>query len=135
MTVVKRRIVLDVIDEDESGDGVLVKRGGAIETLDSLTGFEEAKAEKQVLAFDESDRDLMSGTSITTGRVLLLESFATIRVKLDDTTDTGIVVKPPDSDDDTIPGKLYLEGEFTHIYVTPIGASDDVIVVVSVVGA
>lgn len=134
-TYVTRQVQVQVA-ERSSGEGLIFKRGDRSAKFDALDTLNEARFEKYVLAIPTTDQDLMIGASITAGRILYIETDTEITVKLDDTTDTGFVVKPvPTTVTDDKRGVLYLEGNFTHVYATVAGASGSANILIGIVGA
>jgi hypothetical protein len=135
MTYIKRQVKVQV-SESQNGEGSLFKRGDRETSHGAVTGLEEVGTGKFSITIPATDQDLMEGMGITTGRILYIETDTEITVKLDNTGDTGFKVKPvADASASTKKGTLYLEGTFTHVYVTVAGASGTASVVVGVVGA
>ena len=123
-TYVKRQVQIQV-SESQNGANLIFKRGDSPIKFDADDNLAEAEYKKYVLTLPVTDKDLLDGTTITAGRILQIETDTELTVKLDDTGDTGIVVKPVSSDDsETKRGVLYLEGNFTHVYITIAGTGE-----------
>jgi len=136
MTTYVTRQVQVQVSERTSGENLIFKRGDRAAKFEALDTLNEARFEKYVLAIPTTDQDLMVGASISAGRILYIETDTEITIKLDDTTDTGFVVKPvPTTVTDDKRGVLYLEGNFTHVYATVAGASGSANVLIGIVGA
>lgn len=136
MTVYMVRQLRIQASEEQSGQNLIFRRGDKEIKFNAEAVLNEAGLDKLSITIPTVDKDLMEGQEIATGRMLYIETDSEIRVKLDDTTDTGFLVKPISSDDaSTKPGSLYLEGEFTHVYVTTIGASGTAKIIFAVAGA
>lgn len=117
--------------EQQNGEGILISRGGRPTSISGLDALNEAELKKYVLAAPTVDKDLLEGSLVAIGRILYIETDQDITVKLADTTDTGIEVKPLNS---STPGVLYLEGSFSKVYVSLAGTTDANILM-GVVGA
>ena len=136
MTTYFKRQVQAQLTEDQSGQRVLLRRGQSETAFNDIAALNEGGLLKFEIPIPTTDKDLMSGTEITTGKVLYLETDTELLVKLADVSDTGIVVKPlVDDEAITKPGVLYLEGEFTKVYVTPAGTTGNANVIFGVIGA
>lgn len=135
-TYVTRQVQLQV-SERSNGEDLVMKRGDRSVKFEALAALNEARFEKFVLPVPTTDQDLMDGASITTGRILYIETDKEITVKLADTGDTGFTVKPVPATVSTSEtrGTLYLEGSFTHVYVSVAGSSGSANVLVGIVGA
>lgn len=134
-TYVKRQIIVQ-ISQKQNGEDLVFKRGDRETKFDAVAALEEGGLAKVIIPLPASDRDLMEGQEITTGRILYMEVNVETRVKLDDTGDTGFLVKPVvTADASTKPGVLYLEGTFTHVYVTPTGSSGNATIIFGIAGA
>ena len=134
-TYITRQVQLDV-SENQNGTGQVIKRGETPVKFEEVAELAEAEFKKYVIALPVTDKDLMEGTTIALAKILYLETDTELTVKLADVGDTGIKVKPLVTDDAaTKRGTLYLEGEFTKVYVTPVGATGDANVIMGVVGA
>lgn len=132
---VKRQIDLEA-SQSRNGQGTVLKRGGVQIRFDAVTDLNEGGLQKLVIPLPALDKDLMEGQEITTGRILYMETDTELVVKLDDTGDTGIIVMPVVEDSaDSKPGTLYLDGSFSHVYVTPVGATGNATIVVGILGA
>jgi len=134
-TYVKRKISFQVT-EDQGGQRIVLKRGDTDILFESEAALEEGGLHKFVIPIPATNQDLMAGLIITTGRILYIETDTEITVKLAATSDTGFKVKPvvtADAADKR--GTLYLEGEFTHVYVTIAGTSGTANVIMGLVGA
>jgi len=121
--------------EESSGKKVLINRGDSETKFDALDELAEVEFSKQAIALPASNVDLMQGSSMSLARILYIETDTELLVKLALTSDTGFKVKPVDSNDLTKRGTLYLEGSFTHVYVTPTGTTGEANVLVGIVGA
>lgn len=134
-TYVTRQIQLSVA-ENQNGTGQVINRGERPTKFDEEDSLAEAEFKKYVIALPETDKDLLEGTTITLAKILYLETDTEMTVKLGTTGDTGFKVKPLVSDDAAEKrGTLYLEGEFTHVYVTPTGITGNANVIMGVIGA
>ena len=134
-TYVTRQIQLTVA-ENQNGSNQIIKRGDTPTKFDAVAALEEVEFKKYVIALPETDKDLLAETTIGTAKILYIETDTELTVKLVTTGDTGFKVKPLVSDDaETKKGTLYLEGEFSHVYVTPTGSSGNANVTMGVVGA
>jgi hypothetical protein len=132
---VKRQIDLEA-SQSRNGQGVVLKRGGVQIRFDAVADLNEGGLQKVVVPLPVTDKDLMEGQEITTGRILYLETDTEMVVKLDDTEDTGVTIMPVvDDSADSKPGTLYLEGSFSHVYVTPVGTTGSATVIVGILGA
>jgi hypothetical protein len=123
--IVSRQIIVSAVDSLKE---TVFSRGIKQVKFESLG---EGGLRKFKISQPFTNQDLMAGSSVTSGVILYIESDAEIVVKLDNTGDTGFTIKPISS---TEPGILYLEGTFTHVYATGVGAVDANIVV-GIVGA
>jgi hypothetical protein len=113
-----------------------MRRGDRQTKFNDVAELDEGGLQKVVVPLPAIDWDLMAGQKITTGRLLYLEADVETLVKLDAAGDTGVKVKPMvAADAATKPGILYLEGEFTHVYVTPTGSSGNATLVFGIAGA
>lgn len=136
MTTYYTRQIRTQLTEDRSGQKVLLRRGQDETKFNDVAALDEGGLSKVVVPIPTTDKDLMDSQEITTGSVLYIETDTELTVKLDDTTDTGITVKPlVAADASEKPGVLYLEGEFTHVYITVAGASGNANVIFGVIGA
>jgi len=136
MTTYYTRQIRAQLSEDRSGQHVLLRRGQDETKFNEVTDLNESGLSKVVIPIPTTDKDLLDGHEITNGKVLYLETDTEILVKLDDTADTGVSVKPLVSDDASEkPGIMYLEGEFTHVYVSVAGTSGNATVIFGVIGA
>lgn len=135
MTTYIERQVIFRVSENQNGEGKIISRGDRSTRFDALDDLIEGELLKYVISAPTTDKDLLSGSTIAAARILYIETDVEIRVKLDDTADTGFLVTPVDSDNaDTKRGTLYLEGNFTHVYVS-VGGTTDANVIMGVVGA
>ena len=132
MLYISRNVKL-VVSEDRNS-GYLIWRSGRDIKFEDLLALSEAKLTKQIISLPATDRDLLQGTSISVVKILYIETDTELLVKLESTGDTGFKVKPIDSSDLTKKGTLYLEGDFSHVYVTPTGTTGDATVLMGVVG-
>ena len=133
MTYMIRQVQLR-ISEQANGEDLLFQRGDRPAKFDGVDDLAEVRAEKSVLTLPVVNQDLMVGSSIAVGRILYLETNSELEVRLDDVGDTGVVVKPVvAAEGSTKRGTLYLEGEFSHVYVS-IGGTGSAIVWVGIVG-
>jgi len=134
-TYVTRQVQL-AVNENQNGTGQVIKRGQTPTKFDGVNELAEAEFKKYVIALPETDKDLLEGSTIALAKILYIETDTELVVKLETTGDTGITVKPLVSDDNEEKrGTLYLEGEFTKMYITPTGASGNANVIMGVVGA
>jgi len=134
-TYVQRQAIIQVA-EMRTGEKEIFRRGDRVTKFEELEALNECETKKYSVAIPETDKDLIEGTTITTGRILYIETDTEITVKLNNTTDTGFKVKPlVDSEGSNKPGTLYMESEFTHVYVTIAGASGNANIFMGVVGA
>lgn len=134
-TYITRQIKLQVAQE-QSGQNLVIRRGDKETRFNGLSALAEAGIAKLAIPIPTVDKDLMEGHEIAVGRIVYLETDTELLVKLDDVGDTGITVKPLDSAEASDkPGVLYLEGDFTHVYISVSGASGTANVVFGVVGA
>ena len=122
--------------EDQNGQNLIFRRGDRETKFSAVSSIDEAGLSKLTIPLPTTNKDLMEGQDITTGKVLYLETDTELLVRLDAVGDTGFLVKPIVEDDaSTKPGMLYLEGEFTHVYVTPTGSTGDAKVIFVIAGA
>ena len=122
--------------EDQSGQNLLFRRGDRETKFSAVAALDEAGLSKIVIPLPTTNKDLMEGQDITTGKMLYLETDTEMLVRLDDVGDTGFVVTPVvAAESDTKPGMLYLEGEFAHVYVTPTGSTGDAKIIFAIAGA
>lgn len=136
MTTYLTRQLRIAVAQDRSYQNLVFRRGDKEIKFNAVTVLEEAGLAKLVIPIPTVDKDLMEGQEITAGRLLYLETDTELTVKLGTVGDTGIVVKPlVTADADEKPGVLYLEGNFTHVYVSIAGASGNANVIFGVVGA
>ena len=136
MTTYVRRQVFLKVSEDQNGQRSLIQRGDVQTRFDAVAELEEGGLSKFAISIPAVDVDLMEGSSIANARILLIETDTELTVKLDDVGDTGITVKPlVDSEATTKRGTLYLEGDFTHVYVSIAGSEGEANVIMGVVGA
>jgi hypothetical protein len=134
-TYVTRQVRLQVTEE-QNGQGVLISRGGKDIKFEDVAELNEGGLTKFVLPIPTVDQDLMEGETITTGRILYIETDTEMTIKLDDVGDTGFIVKPlVAADASTKRGTLYLEGTFTHVYASVAGASGNANVIMGIAGA
>jgi len=132
-TYVTRKIYL-AVSEKQNGTDLLIKRGESEIKFNAVSDLDETRSERYVLTGPVTDKDLMEGSSISAGKILILETDTEILVKLETTSDTGITVKPVVADDsDTKRGTLYLEGNFDHLYVSFTG-TDDATILIGIIG-
>jgi hypothetical protein len=135
MTYVKRQIIVQV-SENQNGENAVIKRGDRETKFDEVAALNEASFSKLVIPIPTVDKDLLQGEEITTGKILYLETDTELTVKLALTSDTGFTVKPVvTADAATKRGVLYLEGTFTHVYVSVAGTTGNANVLFGVVGA
>ena len=129
MTYIRRQLKLSVYR--------LISRGGRDARFENVDGLSEVSLANHVIAMPAIDVDLIQGTTISVAKILYIETDTEILVKLATVGDTGFVVKPLDGNDVTSgkKGSLYLEGEFTGLFVTPAGSVGDATVLVALVGA
>ena len=131
----KRQLIIEA-SQKQNGLSPLFRRGDRSIKFNALDALAEGGMKKIVVPIPSTDFDLMQD-GVATGSILYIETDTEIRVKLDDPGDTGLIVKPVDStrnDLSSAPGVLYLEGTFTHVYVTPTGASGEANIVVAILG-
>jgi len=136
MTVfLKRNLVIEASQQQNGRDPILV-RGGADKRISGVSTLDEGGLKKIALPIPSVDVDLMMD-SVASGRVLYLETDTEITVKLDSASDTGFTVKPLDDTKSglgNIPGTIYLETAFTHVYVTVAGTSGEANIVIGILG-
>jgi len=136
MTTYFTRQIRAQLTEDQSGQKVILRRGDAETKFNEQDALNEGGLVKHVIPIPTVDQDLMEGQNIAAGRVLYIETDTELVVKLADVGDTGITVKPlVDDERTTKPGILYLEGNFTHAYVSVAGVSGEANVIFGVIGA
>jgi len=124
------------VAEQQNGENLIFQRGDRETKFEAVAALDEAGLQRFVIPLPASDKDLMAGLEITTGRLLYIETDTELLIKLANVADTGFVVKPMiDESASEKPGMLYLEGEFSHVYVTPTGTTGDATVIFGVVGA
>jgi hypothetical protein len=134
-TYVSRQIQIQVA-EKSNGEDLVFRRGDRPTKFDAVVALNEAKFSKFSIPIPQTDYDLIADENISAARILYLETNTEMTVKLGSVGDTGIVVKPiVVADADTKKGVLYLEGDFTHVYVTFVGSSGSADVLMGVVGA
>ena len=134
-TYVKRQIIVQV-SESKNGENVVMKRGDRETKFDEVAALNEATFSKKVIPIPTVDKDLLEGEEIAVGKILYLETDTELTVKLAATSDTGFKVVPVvTADAATKRGTLYLEGTFTHVYVSIAGTSGNANVLIGVVGA
>ena len=137
MTLYLKRQIFIEASQQANGRDLVLSRGSLMKRLSGLDEMEEGGARKVALSIPSVDVDLMA-SGIALGKILYIETDTEITLKLSTTSDTGITVTPvdPDNNDLTeVPGTLYLEGEFTHVYVSVAGASGTANLVVGILGA
>jgi len=130
-TYVRRQINVSVAENQNQSD-LIFSRGGSEVKYNADDALAEAEMLKYDIPIPATDKDLMEGSTISVGRILFIETDTEIVVKLDNTGDTGFTVKPVNS---STRGVLYLEGNFTHVYVSVAGTSGNANVVAGIVGA
>ena len=124
------------VAETMTGENELFRRGDRVTKFNALAALAEGEAKKYSIPIPTTDKDLIEGTTIAAGKILYIETDTEITVKLNDTADTGFKVKPLDDDEaSNKPGVLYMETEFTHVYVTVAGTSGNANIFMGVVGA
>jgi len=124
------------VAEDQGQQTLVFRRGDTETKFEAVADLNEAGLSKLVIPIPTTDKDLMEGQEITTGRLLYIETDTELLVKLADAADTGFIVKPlVTADASTKPGMLYLEGSFTKVLVTPAGVSGEANVIFGVAGA
>jgi len=134
-TYVTRQIQL-LVTENQNGTNQVINRGETPTKFEEVDELAEAEFKKYVIALPETDKDLLEGTTISLAKILYLETDTELTVKLETVGDTGFKVKPIVTEDASEKrGTLYLEGEFTKVYVTPTGTSGNANVIMGVVGA
>lgn len=137
MTVFLKRQIAIEVTQASSGRNPLFRRGDLPKKLSGLSSLEEGGLQKVAIPIPTVDLDLMID-GIAEGKVLYIETDAEITVKLDTTLDTGVVVAPLDSNNadlSLVPGTLYLETTFSHVYISVAGASGVANVVIGILGA
>jgi len=133
----KRRLYLEASQKKSGGD-LIFKRGEKDIMFDALDELSECGLRKIALDIPTVDLDLMDGEQITTGRIVYIETDTDISVKFVTTGDTPIDVKPivaASSDLAEKPGVFYLEGEFSHVYISVAGVSGTANLMVGILGA
>ncbi|TRO54902.1 hypothetical protein E2P64_08150 [Candidatus Bathyarchaeota archaeon] len=134
-TYITRQMQL-LVTENQNGTGQVINRGERQTKFEEIDELAEAEFKKYVLALPVTDKDLLEGTTISLAKILYLETDTELTVKLETTGDTGFKVKPLVSDEASEKrGVLYLEGEFTKVYVTPVGTEGEANIILGVVGA
>ena len=134
MSTYVNRLVQLRVSEFSNGEGILINRGDRPVRFKEESFLSEVRMDRHVLTAPITDQDVMSGSGIAAGRILILETDTAITVKLESSTDTGIVVKPLVADTGvTRPGVFYLEGEFTKVLIS-IAGTDTAVVRVGIVG-
>jgi len=95
----------------------LVERGGSgLELINSVDELAEASGNSVLVPASQTDYQLAMPASISTGRLLYLETDQDLVIKLGGTeADRAISLKVPST---TIKAVLYLDAEVTSIYVT-----------------
>lgn len=137
MTVFLKRQIAIEVTQTSSGRNPLFRRGDLPKKLSGLPSLEEGGLQKVAIPIPTVDLDLMID-GIANGKVLYIETDTEITVKLDTTLDTGIVVAPLDSNNadlSIVPGTLYLETTFSHVYISVAGVSGVANVVIGILGA
>lgn len=134
-TYVKRQLCFGV-SEQSSGKGQVVYRGDTEIKFEALAALNEVEAYKLAISIPTTNLDVMEGRSVAAGVILYIETDKEITVKLGTTGDTAITVKPVSTPEATTkPGVLYLEGSFTHVYISTVGASGTANIFCAIVGA
>lgn len=136
MTTYITRQVRFLVSEKQNGENQVIKRGDRETKFEAIDTLAEGEFKKWVLVLPITDKDLLGGSTIATGKILYIETDTEMVVKLGTVGDTGFTVKPiVAADTEKRRGILYLESAFAHVYVTPVGSSGNANVVVGVVGA
>lgn len=133
-TYIQKQIVFRVSDR-QNIDSNIFKRGDRLTKFEAIADLNECEAKKYAVPIPTVDKDLIEGTTITLGKILYIETDQEITVKLNAVGDTGFKVTPIVDGDDERPGQLYLETEFTHVYVSVAGASGEANIIMCVLGA
>jgi hypothetical protein len=131
----KKQLVIEA-SQKQSGIGLLFKRGDGVVKFSALAELAEAGMKKVAVPIPSTDFDLMQD-GVSAGSILYIETDTEILVKLDDTADTGFTVKPVSASRGDLadaPGTMYLEGSFSHVYVTIAGTSGEANLVVAILG-
>ena len=137
MTIYLKRQISMEVTQASSGRNPLFRRGDLPKKLSGLSTLEEGGLQKVAIAIPTSDVDLMID-GVAEGKVLYIETDTEITVKLDTTSDTGFLVAPVDSanaDLSLVPGTLYLETSFSHVYISVAGTSGTANVVIGILGS
>ena len=132
----KRQLSLEA-SQLASGKKIIFHRGDIPVRFSGLSTLTDGGLQKIALSIPTTDQDVLPD-GISTGKVLYIESDTEITVKLDTTSDTGFIISPLNSsasDLDDSPGVCYLEGSFTHVYVSVAGTSGTAHIIVAVLGA
>jgi hypothetical protein len=137
MTIFLKRQISVEVSQTSSGRNPLFRRGDLPKRLSGLTSLEEGGLQKVAIPVPTVDLDLMID-GIVEGKVLYIETDTEITVKLETTSDTGFLVSPVDSENASlslVPGTLYLETSFSHVYVSVSGTSGTANIVIGILGA
>lgn len=118
MTTYVNRQVSVQVSENSNGENLIFRRGDRVTKFEEIAALNEACFSKFSLTLPVTNLDLLDGESIVAGKILYLETDKEMTVKLVDTSDTGFKVKPVVTTDATRRGTLYVEGEFSHVYVS-----------------
>ena len=124
------------VAQNQNGENLIFKRGDQETQFEAVAALEEGGLKKMVISIPTVDLDVMAMMQITAGRLLYIETDTELTVKLDDVADTGVLVTPVvTASASTKPAMLYMEGDFTHVYISIAGTSGSANVVVGIVGA
>jgi hypothetical protein len=134
-TYYTRQIQIEAYQK-QGGRSPLFKRGDAITKFNALDELAEGGIRKLAIPIPSVDLDLMQD-GVAIGKALYIETDTEITVKLNNTSDTGVTVSPIVStrnDLSDAPGVFYIEGSFTHVYITVSGDPGEANIVVVMLG-
>ena len=133
MTLYVRRQFKFDVSKIQSMTDPLVSRGAKEEKISGQTALAEGIGSEVVIPAPSVDLQLPLGSGVTTARALYLESNQDITIKVGGTeADRALALKLPD--DAGAKAIVYLDAEFTSLYVT-LGGTTDAEVFYSVLGS
>jgi len=116
----------------QSLDNPVIDRGASEQKISGVAELAEATGSQIVVAAAATDEQLPMGSGIVTGRAFYMEADQDVTIKFGGTeADRALSVKVPST---TYPAILYLDIEFTSVYITNAG-TDDANVFYAVIGA
>lgn len=125
----QRRIQLRASD-DQGFSNKLLDVGGSLERISELDDFSEVFSGSIKLTGPVTNTEIPLSPGLSSARILYIKTNKEISVKLDDTANSSIIVKPPQTG---IDATFYLEGDFSAIYFSYTG-SDELSLFYAIVG-